>query len=294
MSMEPTTFTVIELKEQLRVMGLPTAETNTELIARLTETDPARELLEKLTKCRQGGTYEVTNTDEDALGALGAQGEEPSERNEWIRRFELLEKEVLLLRLENEALRQRRALASEIRVTEVPTQRHTPVQSETRGEYTSAIASNFLNHQMNIQVVVDLLRTYAGELGECDKWEKQLQLLRETFRINDEQTKILPGMQLKGKALEWLHSKSDHMSMPVQLLLSELREMFSHRPIVLTLKCLKKERGSEARHFVSTYMIKLSWQIKPTDDREIVSYLLQGIPDPQLRDQARLLKLIII
>ena len=125
MSMEPTTFTVIELKEQLRVMGLLTAETNTELIARLTETDPARELLEKLTKCRQGGKYEVTNTDEDALGALGAQGEEPSERNEWIRRFELLEKEVLLLRLENEALRQRRALASEIRVTEVPTQRRT-------------------------------------------------------------------------------------------------------------------------------------------------------------------------
>ena len=53
-------------------------------------------------------------------------------KNEWIRRFELLEKEMSLLRLENEALKQRRALASEIGVTEVPTQRRAPVQSETR------------------------------------------------------------------------------------------------------------------------------------------------------------------
>ena len=81
-SMKPATFTVIELKEQLRVIGLTTAGTKTELIARLTETDPAREWLEKLIERCQGGTYEVTNTDEDA--ALGAQGEEPSEGNEWI------------------------------------------------------------------------------------------------------------------------------------------------------------------------------------------------------------------
>ena len=112
---------------------------------------------------------------------------------------------------------------------------------------------------MNIQVVVDLLRTYAGELGEYDKWEKQLQLLRETFRINDEQTKILPGMRLKGKALEWLHSKPDHMSMPVQLLLSELREMFSHRPIVLTLRKMFAERtwkqGETFREYVHDKII---------------------------------------
>ena len=64
-----------------------------------------------------------------------------------------------LLRLENEARRQRRALASEIRVTEVLTQRSRMVQSETREEYTSAKASNSLNHQMHIQVVADLLST---------------------------------------------------------------------------------------------------------------------------------------
>ena len=51
-----------------------------------------------------------------------------------------------LLRLENEARRQRRALASEIRVTEVLTQRSRMVQSETQEEYTSAKALYSLNH----------------------------------------------------------------------------------------------------------------------------------------------------
>ena len=49
---DPTTFTVSELKEQLRDMGLPTAGTKTELIAHLTEADPAREWLEELIERR--------------------------------------------------------------------------------------------------------------------------------------------------------------------------------------------------------------------------------------------------
>ena len=54
----PTTFTVSELKEELRDMGLPTAGTKTELIARLTESDLARECLEQLIVRRHGSACE--------------------------------------------------------------------------------------------------------------------------------------------------------------------------------------------------------------------------------------------
>ena len=53
---------------------------------------------------------------------------------------------------------------------------------------------------------------------------------------------------------------------------------------------MKKERGSEAfREYVHDKIIMANKV--PIDDREIIPYLLQGMPDPQLRDQARLLKL---
>ena len=285
---DPTTFTVSELKEQLRDMGLPTAGTKTELIARLTEADPAREWLEELIERRQGSACEVTDIDEDA--DLGAQAE-PKEESEKTRRLEFAEKEMSLLRLENEILRQRCTSANTVRATEVPTYRRAPSQSEMRREYAGEVAFN--SHQISIQMIADLLSTYSGELGEYDKWERQLQLLREMYRFPDEQTRVLLGMRLKGKALEWFHSKPEHVSMPIPLLLNELREMFSYRPNVLTLRKKFEERtwkrGETFREYVHDKVIMANRV--PIDDREMVPYLLQGIPDPQLRDQARLLKI---
>ena len=70
---------------------------------------------------KQGGACEATDIDEDA--ALGMQGEEPNEECEKTRRLELVEKEMSLLRLENEVLRQRCASVNTMRATEVPTYR---------------------------------------------------------------------------------------------------------------------------------------------------------------------------
>ena len=83
--------------------------------------------------------------------------------------------------------------------------------------------------------------------------------LRETYRFRDEQTKILLGMRLKGKALEWLHSKPEHVSMPVPLLLSELRGMFSYHSSVLTMRKRFEERtwkqGETFREYVHDKVI---------------------------------------
>ena len=81
--------------------------------------------------------------------------------------------------------------------------------------------------------------------------------------------------------------------MPVQLLLGKMRKMFPHRPNVLTLRKRFEERtwkrGGKFREYVHDKIIMANKV--PIGDREIVPYLLQEIPNPQLRGQARLLKL---
>ena len=169
----------------------------------------------------------------------------------------MAEKEISLLRLEIEILRQRCLLANTIRASEVPTYRHAPSPSETRRDYAGEVASN--SHQISIQMISDLLSTYSGELGEYDKWERQLLLLRETYRFPVEQTRVLLEMRLKGKALEWFHLKPEHMSMPIPPLLNVLREMFSYHPNALTLRKNFQERtwkrGETFREYVHDKVI---------------------------------------
>ena len=94
-------------------------------------------------------------------------------------------------------------------------------------------------------------------------------------------------------SIQWFHSKPEHVSMPIPLLLNELREMFAYRPNVLTLRKKFEERtwnrGEAFREYVYDNVIIANRF--PIGDREMVPYLLQVIPDPQLRDQARLLKI---
>ena len=99
-------------------MGMPTAWTKTALIARLTESDSAREWLDELIERRRGSSCEVTDIDKDA--DLRAQAE-PKEESERTRRLELAEKEMSLLRLEIEILKQQCTSANTVRATEVPT-----------------------------------------------------------------------------------------------------------------------------------------------------------------------------
>lgn len=82
---------------------------------------------------------------------------------------------------------------------------------------------------MSITAIADLLGTFDGKSNEYETWERQIKLLTLTYKLEDNVAKILVGMRLKGKALEWLHSKSEHITMTFDHLLDELRAMFCRR-----------------------------------------------------------------
>jgi len=60
----------------------------------------------------------------------------------------------------------------------------------------------------SVTAIGDLLSSFDGSTGDYENWEKQLKLLRATYRLSDEYVKILIGMRLKGKASECILNQS--------------------------------------------------------------------------------------
>lgn len=97
-------------------------------------------------------------------------------------------------------------------------------------------------------------------------------------------------MRLKGKVLEWLHSKPELVEITVEALLCEIKTMFDHRPSRIVLRKKFEERMWKKGETFSDYVhqkIILGNRV-PIDEEELVEYIIDGIPDRALRDQARL------
>ncbi|EZA51983.1 hypothetical protein X777_09442 [Ooceraea biroi] len=94
------------------------------------------------------------------------------------------------------------------------------------------------------------------------------------------------GLRFKGKALEWLHSRSEYIAMSVGDLLDKLRDMFYRRPSKIVRRKQFEQRIWKRDETFSSYFhdkIILANRV-PLDNDEIIDYVIEGIPDPELRD----------
>lgn len=89
--------------------------------------------------------------------------------------------------------------------------------------------------KVSIKTITDLFNQFDGN-SDYEVWEKQVRLIKATYHLPDEHVKISVGMRLKGRVLEWLHSKPQHIELPADTLLNEMREMFDHRPSKVLLR----------------------------------------------------------
>lgn len=62
---------------------------------------------------------------------------------------------------------------------------------------------------MDITAIADLLSDFDGNTNMFDRWEKQIRMLQQTYKLQEDACRILIGltMRLKGKALAWFHSR---------------------------------------------------------------------------------------
>lgn len=104
------------------------------------------------------------------------------------------------------------------------------------------------------------------------------------YDLDDNTTKVLIGSRLRGRALDWFHSKSEHIADQPTSGRAEGNVFSSAKQ-----GCYEKakiEFGDEARHSANIYMTRLYWLI--TSLFPTTRFVIDGISNPALRDQARI------
>jgi len=144
--------------------------------------------------------------------------------------------------------------------------------------------------RVNITAIADLLSHFDGKSANYNTWESQIRLLKTTYQLEDDAARLLIGMRLKDKALEWLHSKPEYVAMPFDVLLGELRAMFQHRRSRVTTRKIFEERiwrKDETFHEYVHEKIIMGNRV-PIDGDEMLEYIVDGISNDTLRNQARI------
>lgn len=145
---------------------------------------------------------------------------------------------------------------------------------------------------ININSLKDLLSEFHGDGSEFRRWRDQFNLVKATYKLDDDLGRLLLGSKLKGKALRWFHSKSEFVGMTVDNLMIELTSMFDHRQDRMTSRRKFEQRTWMNSESFSDYFhdkLILANTI-PVVEEELLDYLVDGIPDLSLRNQARIQK----
>ncbi|XP_076652416.1 uncharacterized protein LOC143358826 [Halictus rubicundus] len=146
------------------------------------------------------------------------------------------------------------------------------------------------NHMegVSITAIADLLAYYDGDGNQFERWEKQIRLLAATYDLYEEASKLLVGRKLRGKTLEWFHSRPEFLAMTTSELMARMREMF-HRRLSKTVRrrtfedCTWKPSEPFGEYFHRKVILA---NMVPIEEDEMVDLIIEGIPDATLRNQA--------
>jgi len=269
-------LTVVQLKERLRELNQPTNGSKAELTARLLEVDPYGECVNRGEDRRVEDVLAASDNVSRIYDAAENESEQMSRQMDLMRKEkELAERELQIAQREINLLRQ----MQQLNISQPDIHRVSGATSE--------LAST---PKMNITAIADLLSNFDGNTNTFDRWEKQVRMLQRTYKLQEDTCRILIGLRLKGKALAWFHSRPENIAMPVEELLADLRGMFFRKPNRVAARKEFEARVWKKNEKFSEYLhekIILANQV-PVSEDELVDYLIDGIPDSVLRDQARI------
>lgn len=309
---DPKSFSAVTLKEALKRRGLSTAGTKAELINRLTNDDPSGGWMQTISTRVEETVNLASGNDDGAHGRSSYENEEMRQSREELddqrepqlnrreieiyrREKELAERELALARREIELLRLMQSGGTNVLTGassgDTPGKNQTPRGASSMNRRSVNEEDDFLIRptRVNVNAVADLLSHFNGDAEIFETWEKQVKFLRAAYRLNDELTKILIGMRLKGRVSEWFHSKPEYIEMTPDAILDGLRGMFYHRPNKIIMRRRFEERSWKKSETFYDYVHEKTIMANRIDipNDEILRYIVDGIPDPNLRDLAR-------
>lgn len=107
--------------------------------------------------------------------------------------------------------------------------------------------------RVNVKTISELLSNFNGSGELFRNWERQARLLIATYRLSDNDAKILLCMRLKDEALQWLHSRPEHIELNIEEFFAEMRKMYDHQQSKLKLRKQFEERQWKNEETFSTY-----------------------------------------
>lgn len=293
--MDPFEFTVSILKQVARELGITAYGTKLEIIKRLQEGDPTNEWITLAAKFQSEQPLSNNGGDDDDDDLINLRSTEaarlnlqksshekqttappPKNTQSALQSQDLRNKEIELLKRERDIFAKELELARReieiLRNTPTSTERIQPVRSE------------------NVNTIKDMLEDFDGEDSSLGKWKEQFRIVCQAYNLDDSQARLLMSLKLKGKAKTWLHSKSHFINISVAALLAEMTTMFDNRQSRLDLRKKFEGRTWKTSESFSNYFHNklILANAVPIEEEEITDYIIDGIPDVFLRNQARI------
>lgn len=262
--MDVNALTVAQLKDVLRQHQLPTTGRRAELIARMQQADPSGAwITEAVQQQLDEHNPENDNQEEETVATP------PTHENLVLREMDLLSRERNLMQREIELLRRENDM----------------LRASPRNSSSTASRAT-----LNIKNIGDLLSEYSGSGDDFERWKAQVNLLRDTYELDENAAKILVGSKLRGKAADWYFSLVEHLSMRVDRLLEKMGTMFNQPLSKLERKRQFENRVWEKKESFSDYCHDkvIKGNKVPIPEDEIVEYVIEGIPSRILRNQAKM------
>lgn len=136
---------------------------------------------------------------------------------------------------------------------------------------------------INLRAIDDLFSKFRGD-NIFWKWRKQIQLLRTTYNLDNNSMKVLISSR-KIKLL--VDSTQNYLELSVNELLDRMKVMFDLRPTKVTMSRNFERRTWQSKESFSDYFHdKIILDNRAHIDEEMLEYIIDGIPDIRLRDQA--------
>ncbi|XP_076288208.1 uncharacterized protein LOC143212853 [Lasioglossum baleicum] len=249
-------LTIVELKELLRSRDLVVSRSKAELVARLIGADPN---IEDTIQER----YDTAENQNQDFGS----GTSLAEREMEILRQErdLLQRELDLMRRERELMTPPRSTGSSVTV----------------------------RPNASIRTIAELLSEFTGAENTFKLWKQQVERISRIYSLDDCAAVTIITLRLRGKTLKWFNSKPSLLELSASLLLEEIRKMFDHCMDKLAVRREFENRTWQRNESFPDYFhdkITLANKIM-VDPEELVDLAIDGVPDAQLRDQARMQRL---
>ncbi|XP_049310646.1 uncharacterized protein LOC125778139 [Bactrocera dorsalis] len=277
--------TVAQLRAWLRRLELPSSGNKSSLVLRLQEV-PASERGE----CPSGAEVEeillpifedqqtVPGTDDVAAAQVedGSTIQQVEEQPVKIvadagpTEVELLKRETNLLRREKNLLERENAMLQRMMLG---------------GETLSHPQSN--QATISLDLIKNLIPEYEGGVN-FNLWAAQFKSVTSAYTINEGESRIIFLNKLKGKAQQWLYGNPDFATQQVDELISQMNQVFGsgENKVVLRRK-FETRKWKSGERFIEYFNDKvvLANQLQ-LGEEELVEYIIDGIPDYRLRNQA--------